>query len=171
MARHRDIRRPAVANASAKAPAFRKLSAAAFAAVLAASGSAFAAELSLPVPTTVIYPGQSVTERGLDHRNFIVNDEKIALFVVSEDALAGQVARRTLLPGQAIRIADLKAPDLVRAGTAVTMIYAEDGLVITGSGTALRSAGEGETIRVRNDESGIVVSGTVAGDGSVRIEG
>ena len=45
------------------------------------------------------------------------------------------------------------------------------GLVITGQGTALRSAGEGEVIRVRNVDSGTIVSGVVASDGSIRITG
>ena len=170
MTRQRDVLRGKLAaTAWARAIWFARMAGAA--AVVAVSSTAFGAELSLPVPTAVIYPGQPILERGLDHRNFIVNDEKIGLFVVTEDALQGQVARRTLLPGQAIRLADLKTPDLVRAGKAVTMIYAQDGLIITGTGTALRSAGEGETIRVRNDDSGIVVSGIVASDGSIRIEG
>lgn len=160
-------RRVKTADAGTRAPALVTLAAAS----LAITGAACAAELSLPVPAAVIYPGQPIVERGLDHRNFVVKDDKIGLFVITEDMLRGQVARRTLLPGQAIRLSDLKAPDLVRAGTAVTMIYAQDGLVITGTGTALRSAGEGETIRVRNADSGIVVSGIVAPDGSVRIEG
>ena len=169
MARQDDILR---STGTAKQKVWqRAILAAVAAAIVAISGTARGAELSLPVPTAVIYPGQPIIERGLDHRNFIVKDEKIGLFVASEDALQGQVARRTLLPGQAIRLTDLKAPDLVRAGKTVTMIYAQDGLVITGTGTALRSAGEGETIRVRNDDSGIVVSGMVAADGSVRIEG
>ena len=168
MTRQDDVRRwVEMAEAGARLSALLGAAVAAF----GVSGAACAAELSLPVPTAVIYPGQPIVERGLDHRNFVVKDDKIGLFVVTEDALQGQVARRTLLPGQAIRLSDLKAPDLVRAGTSVTMIYAQDGLVITGTGTALRSAGEGERIRVRNSDSGIVVSGMVAADGSIRIEG
>ncbi len=138
---------------------------------LALPVEAFGAELSMPVPSVVIYPGQPIVEKTLDHRDFIVKDEKVALFVVSEEALEGQVARRTLLPGQAIRLSDLKAPDLVKAGASVRMIYSADGLVITGIGTALRSAGAGESIRVRNDDSGTIVSGIVSGDGTIRIEG
>ena len=132
---------------------------------------ALSAELDLPVPTAVIYPGQSVTGSGLNHKAFIVKDDKLSLYVVDASELEGRVARRTLLPGKAIRLSDLKEPDLVRAGTPVTMVYSDAGLVITGQGTALRSAGEGEVIRVRNVDSGTIVSGVVASDGSIRITG
>ncbi len=139
--------------------------------ILSVPVRALAAELELPVPTTVIYPGQSVTAPGLHHKAFYVKDDKIGLYAVDDSALIGRVARRTLLPGKAIRLSDLKEPDLVRAGAAVTLVYSEAGLVITGQGTALRSAGAGETIRVRNADSGIIVSGIVSADGSIRISG
>lgn len=131
----------------------------------------FAAELDLPVPAAVVYPGQSVVDRGISYKAYIVKDEKITLYVIEDDMLAGQVARRTLLPGKPILLSDLKAPDLVRAGAAVTLVFREGGLVITGLGTALRSAAEGEMVRVRNADSGVVVSGIVEPDGSVRIHG
>ncbi|MEF2550876.1 flagellar basal body P-ring formation chaperone FlgA [Aurantimonas sp. A2-1-M11] len=139
--------------------------------ILSVPVRALSAELELPVPTTVVYPGQSVTERGLNHKAFFVKDDKISLYAVDDSVLEGRVARRTLLPGKAILLSDLKEPDLVRAGTAVTLVYSDAGLVITGLGTALRSAGEGEVIRVRNVDSGTIVSGVVSPDGSIRITG
>lgn len=130
-----------------------------------------AAELDLPVPAAVVYPGQSVADRGIARKAYIVKDEKLPLYVIEDEMLEGQVARRTLLPGKPILLSDLKTPDLVRAGAAVTLVFREGGLVITGLGTALRSAAEGEIVRVRNADSGVVVSGTVEADGSVRIRG
>ncbi|MEX6504968.1 flagellar basal body P-ring formation chaperone FlgA [Jiella sp. M17.18] len=131
---------------------------------------AAAAEMNMPVPVTVVYPGQSITDHGLESKAFIVKDDKIDLFVTSEKMLDGMVAKRTLLPGEAIRLTDLKQPDLVRAGARVTLRYSEGGLVITTVGTALRSAQEGETVRVRNDDSGIIVSGVVDPDGTVKVQ-
>ncbi|MDY8108910.1 flagellar basal body P-ring formation chaperone FlgA [Fulvimarina sp. 2208YS6-2-32] len=141
--------------------------------VLAAmvAAGAHAAELDLPVPGTVVYPGQDVVSAGLSTRTFVVRDEKVGLFVADQGDLHGYVARRTLLPGKAIRHSDLTLPDAVKAGTNVTLIYRDDGLVITGLGTALQSGQEGETIRVRNTDSGITVSGRIAPDGTISIEG
>ncbi|EAU40844.1 flagellar basal body P-ring biosynthesis protein A [Fulvimarina pelagi HTCC2506] len=135
-----------------------------------ATGS-LAAELDMPVPGVVIYPGQDIVAAGLSTRTFIVKDEKVGLFVVDREDLYGHVARRTLLPGKAIRRADLTTPDAVKAGTNVTLIYAEEGLVITGLGMALESGQEGETIRVRNTDSGITISGRISPDGTIAVEG
>ncbi|MCB8837926.1 flagellar basal body P-ring formation chaperone FlgA [Aurantimonas sp. VKM B-3413] len=148
-----------------------RLATAAAVLVAALAGPASSAEMDMPVPVTVVYPGQSVLEHGLESKAFIVKDDKIELFVTSQSMLEGYVAKRTLLPGEAIRLTDLKMPDVVKAGTPVTMRYAADGLVITSIGTALRSAQEGETVRVRNNDSGVIVSGIVEHDGTVRIEG
>ena len=148
-----------------------RLGAAAALLAVSLAGPALSAEMNMPVPVAVIYPGQSVLDHGLESKAFIVKDDKIELFVTDEAMLAGYVAKRTLLPGEAIRLTDLKRPDLVRAGTSVTLRYAEEGLVITSLGTALRSASAGETVRVRNADSGVIVSGVVESDGTVRVEG
>ncbi|RFC64083.1 flagella basal body P-ring formation protein FlgA [Fulvimarina endophytica] len=154
--------------------AIRALSAALLsAAVLGAFavGTAGAAELEMPVPSTTIYAGTDIVSAGLSKRSFIVKDDKVALFVADESELHGLVARRTLLAGKAIRRSDLVLPDAVKAGANVTLVYRTDGLVITGLGLALQSGQEGETIRVRNADSGITVSGRIAPDGSIAIEG
>ncbi|WP_206455313.1 flagellar basal body P-ring formation chaperone FlgA [Aurantimonas marina] len=147
------------------------LAAAAGLAALLVPVQSLAAELELPVPAAVVYPGQSVADRGVAYKAYIVKDEKLPLYVIEDEMLAGQVARRTLLPGKPILLSDLKTPDLVRAGAAVTLVFREGGLVITGLGTALRSAAEGEVVRVRNADSGVIVSGIVEANGSVRIRG
>ncbi|MBP0615740.1 flagellar basal body P-ring formation chaperone FlgA [Jiella mangrovi] len=140
-------------------------------AALLAALPAGAAEMEMPVPVTIVYPGQSIAERGLTTSAFIVKDDKIELFALNETMLEGMVAKRTLLPGNAIRLTDIALPDLVKAGAQVTLIYREESLVITGIGTALGSGATGDVVKVRNIDSGIVVSGVVASDGTIRIEG
>ncbi|WP_231081495.1 flagellar basal body P-ring formation chaperone FlgA [Jiella flava] len=132
---------------------------------------AAAAELELPVPSTVIYPGESIIDHGLSTAPFIVKDDKVDLFVLDPKTLEGMVAKRTLLPGNAIRLSDIALPNLVKAGSQVKMIYQTAGLVITGLGTALRSGAVGDQVKVRNLDSGLVVSGVVEADGTIRIQG
>ena len=133
--------------------------------------AAASAELQMPVPVALVYPGQSIVERGLSVGDFVVKDDKVALFVLDETMLEGMVAKRTLLPGNAIRLTDIALPDLVKAGAQVTLVYREEGLVITGLGTALRSGSEGQEVTVRNLDSGTIVSGVVDRDGTIRIQG
>ena len=133
--------------------------------------TALAVEIDLPVTNGVVYPGQPVTSRGLSDRAFIVKDEKLGLFIADTALLEGQVAKRRLLPGRAIRVSDIETPDAVKAGGPVTLLFKAGSLEITGLGTALQSAKEGEIIKVRNADTGIVVTGVVSEAGLVRIEG
>ncbi|KQT86015.1 flagellar basal body P-ring formation chaperone FlgA [Aurantimonas sp. Leaf443] len=139
------------------------------AALLQAQAPAGAAELTLPVPTVVIYPGQSILEKGVSTQRFKLPAEKIAAYVVEDGMLIEKLARRTLLPGQPILLSDLRSPDLVRAGVPTPITYSEPGVLIQGLGIPLASAGEGDMVRVRNSDSGITISGIVAADGSIAV--
>ncbi|MEN3793968.1 flagellar basal body P-ring formation chaperone FlgA [Fulvimarina sp. MAC3] len=138
---------------------------------LSSATASIAAELEMPVPGAVVYAGEDIVASGISTRTFIVKDDKVGLFVTSAEDLHGYVARRTLLPGKAIRRADLVTPDAIKAGTNVTLVYEEAGLVITGLGMALESGQKGQTIRVRNSDSGITISGRIAPNGTIAVEG
>lgn len=130
---------------------------------------AFAADIDLPVPASVVYPGQSVLDRGVVTSRFRVPGETLSSYVVERGMLDGRVAARTLLPGRPIMLADLKSPDVVRAGVPTQIVYREPGLTISGIGTPLMSAGAGQSIRVRNVDSGVTITGIVADDGTIEI--
>ena len=130
---------------------------------------AFAADIELPVPSVVVYPGQAILDRGVATAKFRIPGAKLAAYVVEEDMLTDKLARRTLLPNQPILLSDLKSPDLVRAGVPTPIVYRSRGIVISGLGLPLASAGQGEAVRVRNADSGITISGVVAADGSIEV--
>ena len=130
---------------------------------------AFAAEIDLPVPSAVIYPGQIILDRGMGTAKFSIPGAKLGSYVVEEAMLTDKIAKRTLLPNQPILLSDLKSPDLVRAGVPTPMVYREGGVFISSLGTPLASAAEGEKIRVRNIDSGLTISGVVAADGSIGV--
>ncbi|MCW4113699.1 flagellar basal body P-ring formation chaperone FlgA [Aurantimonas sp. MSK8Z-1] len=138
-------------------------------ALMLAPGRVLAADIELPVPTAIIYPGQAVLDRGVEQRKFRVPGDRLSAYVVEDQMLEGKLARRTLLPGEPILLADLKMPDLVKAGVATAIVYRDAVLTITSVGTPLRSAGAGEVVRVRNDDSGVIITGTVAEDGSIEV--
>lgn len=128
-----------------------------------------AADLNLPVPTSVIYPGQSVLDKGVMPMRFTVPGEQLSAYVVEEGMLRNRLARRTLLPNQPILLSDLKSPDTVSAGVPTKLIYRETGLLITGMGTPLQSAGAGQAVRVRNIDSGVTISGVAMEDGTIEV--
>jgi flagella basal body P-ring formation protein FlgA len=85
--------------------------------------------------------------------------------------VVGKMARRTLLPGRAIMPIALNNPRAVINGADVRLVYIDGGLTIVTSASALQDGAVGETIRVRNVDSGLTVSGVIQPDGSVRVSG
>jgi flagellar basal body P-ring formation protein FlgA len=129
-----------------------------------------AEDQNLPVPNLTIYPGDIIRADALDTRRFGPGAERLAV-VRSAEAAVGRVARRTLLPQKPIPLNALRDVNIVQQGKSVKIVFASGGLVITGTGIALQSGVVGDTLNVRNVDSGMTVRGTAQADGTVRIEG
>ena len=132
-----------------------------------AAGPAIAAEL--PVPVATIYPGQLIEPDLIVQKKF--PDSFTSRFAVVEEPanLIGKVAKRTLLPGQPILALTIAEQDLVTRGKPVQIVFQHGALTIVAQGTTLQSGGAGDLVRVRNVDSGIIVTGTVQADGTVRV--
>ena len=92
-------------------------------------------------------------------------------FVNSRSLIVGKAARLTLLPGHAIPFSGVSNRKLVSNGAEVKLVFSEGDLVIMTTGAALQDGSIGDIVRVRNDDSGVTVSGAVQPDGSVRVSG
>ena len=139
------------------------------AAVLAASAvMAFAQEMVV-VPTRVVYPGELVTTADL--QAVLLQRSKAGLPPIAYDhsEVEGKVARRTLLPGRLIALSSLRDAYAVEAGKPVQVQFVEGALTISAVAVPLQPGSVGDLIRVRNIDSGIVFSGTVMADGTVRV--
>jgi flagellar basal body P-ring formation protein FlgA len=131
---------------------------------------AFADELRAPSPKHVIYPGDVIGEDMLADAPLAAPSYAGPVALAPEDVV-GMMATRTLLPGAPIPISALSPPRLVRAGATVKMVYVDGGLSITATGDALQDGVVGQTVRLRNEDSGVTVSGRVRADGSVQVGG
>ncbi len=121
----------------------------------------------LPVPVAVIYPGEVIRESMLVERPFGVGSG--GSVAETKNALVGKVARRTLLPDQPIPPIAVDAPKVVSINAQVKIVFDEGGMVIIAYGSALQPGAVGDLIRVRNQDSGLVVTGRVQADGSIRV--
>jgi flagella basal body P-ring formation protein FlgA len=83
--------------------------------------------------------------------------------------LGGQVARRPLAAGQAIRAGDLAKPDLVARGDLVTVLYEVPGMVLTLRARASQGGGKGDVITVVNPQSKKVLQAQVVAPGQVSV--
>jgi flagella basal body P-ring formation protein FlgA len=129
-----------------------------------------AQEARIPTPKAVIYPGDVI----LDEMLVDVPDaarEGSGPFVDSRSLIVGKAARLTLLPGHAIPFSGVSNRKLVSNGAEVKLVFSEGDLVIMTTGAALQDGSIGDIVRVRNDDSGVTVSGAVQPDGSVRVSG
>lgn len=139
---------------------------------LAAAVAAFTparAQETFPVPRATIYPGDTITESMLDYRAYDGAKDSGTLYVRARDAVVGKVARRTLLPGQPIPSIAIDNPRIIGVGAQVKIVFVEGGLQIVTYGIAQQAGAIGDIIRVRNQDSGLFISGRVLGDGSIRV--
>ncbi len=134
----------------------------------AALGPAAIAAERRPVPSITIYPGDIIRESMLTDADF-PDAVASSAYVFNRSMLVGKVARRTLLPGQAIATNAVGEPKLVTTGAMVRLVYEEDGLTIVTYASALQGGAAGDVISVRNLESGLTISGTIKGDGSIHV--
>lgn len=123
----------------------------------------------LPVPRAVIYPGETIEEEMLEERGFSSGAGAEGAVAASKQAVVGKIARRTLLPDRPIPMFAVDSPRVVSVNSSVKIVYADGGLTIVAYGSALQAGGIGDFIRVRNQDSGLVVTGRIQADGSVRV--
>ena len=81
----------------------------------------------------------------------------------------GQRLRYGVMAGQPILRSMLQQPDLVHAGQLVTLVAQGDGVRIATTAEAIENGKEGQSILVRNVQSGRVLHAIVMRDGNVRV--
>lgn len=128
-------------------------------------GIALARAEQVVVPVVTIYPGDMIAAEMLSDREVSDNVGP----VLSRDAILGRTARRTLLPGRPIPSGSVGEARLVRAGASVQIVFETGPLAILARGVAQQNGTVGETVSVRNAQSGRLVSGVVTSEGTVRI--
>jgi len=137
-------------------------------ALLCAMPMAHAGRGTAVVPERTIYPGEELMEE-LVREVEVTNPNLRGGYAEVTSEVVGKVTTRTLLPGRTIPVAALRDSWAVVRGKTVPIIFSGNGLTITAAGTPLENAAIGDFIRVRNIESGIIVSGTVMENGSIQV--
>ena len=127
--------------------------------------------IKLITPKAVVYPGDVVSESMVMKVRFRVRPRSGSTFVREFDQIVNMVARRTLVPGRPIHLSSLREAYVVNRGDSLTMIFSNAGLSIVGTVVALQPGATGKRIRVRNVDTGVVVSGVVQADGTIRAGG
>ncbi len=83
--------------------------------------------------------------------------------------LIGKSPRRGLRAGVPVRVSDVRRPVLVPRRSLVTIVYLVRSMMLTAQGRALEDGGAGDTVRVTNTQSNIVVQAVVTGANRVSV--
>jgi flagella basal body P-ring formation protein FlgA len=135
----------------------------------AALSAAKAGNIDLPVPRATVQPGDVISEDMIIIRRFPEQTTRRFQVVTSRQEMVGKVARRTLQPGNPVPATAI-APDVViKRGEPARLVFQEGGLFIIAQAEALQNGTVGAFVRVRNIDSGLIVTGKVQTDGSILI--
>ena len=120
------------------------------------------------VPVQIIYPGETISSSQINQVD-VTNPNLAGGYAKTKGEVIGMVSTRTLLPGRTIPLSGLREPHAIKRGANVRLTFSIGNMVISASGTPLTDASVGDVIRVRNIDSGLIVSGTVMADGTVQV--
>jgi flagella basal body P-ring formation protein FlgA len=135
-------------------------------------GARAAEMMAVPVLRVTLYPGDVIVDESLTERDVdLGSTTSRPAFAMTRSDIVGKAARRTLLPGAPIPLSGLVTPKTVAHGAKVRILFVEGALTIIAYGTALQSGGVGDSVSVRNMDSGVTIIGTVQNDGSIRVGG
>lgn len=138
-------------------------------AALQAVAAPASAQDTVVVPRQVIYPGETITAAHVSEVRFNRNPSILATVAIVPEDVDGKVAKRTLLPGRMIALKSLREAYAVEAGAPAEIVFQTGSLRISVAGVPLQSGSPGDVVRVRNVDSGAVVTGTVLADGTIRV--
>ncbi len=127
--------------------------------------------MSLPVPLRTIYPKDPVKKEDFTFKEYEVNEVAQRTYVISLSQLDQQVAAKALPAGRPIPLRSLKRAADVAKGQQVVARYVSDGIEIQGILVPEQDGVIGDTVRVRNPETGVTLLARVAPDGTLAVEG
>ena len=121
------------------------------------------------IPNRVIYPGQTIELTALKQVTLIAGKHKPDAVATQAEELQGKVAKRTLLPGRYIPSTAIREAWLVEQGASVQVFFIAGGLTISATAVTLQPGAAGDLVKVRNIDSGKILSGTVMADGTIQV--
>ena len=126
-------------------------------------------QVDVPVLVSPLPRGACVAAGDVEHRR-VSNRSLPSGVVMQAGELEGSCARRSLRAGMPIVASALEQPVLIERRARIAMIARRGPMTVTAMGESLSKGRRGEVIRVRNLNSGAIVTGRVQGPGRVVME-
>lgn len=123
----------------------------------------------LPVPAVNIARGQRVTGTMLTEKHFYYDPDRPLSVLTDPSEAIGKAARRTLPAGKPIPLNAFRPIEVVARGKPAEARFRMGNLTITATVLPQADAGVGDHVQARNLDTGRVISGIVAMDGSIEV--
>lgn len=126
--------------------------------------------VEVPTLTRRIAAGETVGRDDIQWQT--ARAETVARNVILDpDKIVGKEAKHPLQADQPLRAGDVRAPVIVAKGSLVTLVVQSPTMTLTSKGKAMENGALGDSVRIQNTQSKIVVEGEVVGSGTVRVAG
>ncbi len=89
--------------------------------------------------------------------------------IIDAADLVGKTPRRIIRQGAIIKASDVRRPIMVAKGSLVTIILSRPRMTLTSQGKAMEAGSDGDTIRVSNTRSNIMIEAIVIGYNKVTV--
>jgi len=85
------------------------------------------------------------------------------------ETIIGLAAKRPLRAGAVVSARDVSAPQVIKAGELITVLYENDGISLALQGKAMTAASQGEALSVQNTSSKKLIQAVASGPGQALV--
>ena len=121
------------------------------------------------VPAVTLYPGDKISNEQILVKRRPAYLHSVQRLVQRVDQIVGKTPVRVLPAGKPVLTSFLALPKLVKPGTTIRTYFQSGGITILGVAQSLQAGSYGDLVQARNLGSGVVISGYVQHDGSLRV--
>lgn len=120
----------------------------------------------LPVAIRDLNRGEQITPADISWESMNISELRQSYHTETQ-VIIGQEVKRNIGQGLPFLTSSLDAPTLVRRGDQVDLQSQAGSIIVSTSGTAMTDGRLGQKIRIRNNQSDRIVTGTVVASGKV----
>jgi flagella basal body P-ring formation protein FlgA len=126
--------------------------------------------VTMLVPNRTIAANEAISPADFVSRQFEVSPQQKKRYIMDAEQVFGKEAARKLWAGKPVLASAVRRKASVRKGQSVPALYSDGGIEISSVLIVEEDGGPGETIKVKNGATGIVLTARVEQDGTLRVE-
>lgn len=124
----------------------------------------------VPVASRLIKIGEVIVSSDI-YTNRVRASSVRSYYASSSSEVIGMQARKNLLPGSMIRVADIARQPVIKQHDPVNLVYLSGNIELKTTGIAMGAGGIGDMIKVRNEDTGAVLLGQIINKNTVQVGG